>query len=363
MADTGESSSSNSVNSKPVIVRVKRKASLSPLEAFWLEINERPLKRPMLDFEKLSISEEDSNGKKEKLKTKKVFVQHVETVSSSKATIDVLQSFVPTIDDASDFKTKVEERRQTFKQENKQDQLLSRAREKHEVLAKHARFEQIWKRRKGKKETMHDDSIHELCHLYDVVRVDVEEEKPKKVEQPEDTSLEDSEILCNYLPLIREFLPDVAAEIQSDIQSYLSNQASTDGYVYDLYTVQNELNTTDEDTLNTYPLVQVGDDDDFYDGPIESEWESDSNAEDNPMNEYPDEETSEEDSEEDESKTSNDESEELESRSSSSHLDGEHESRVSHIQSEDEYSFDEEEEMLADDEDEDVEDNWRWEHR
>ncbi|OVA17240.1 hypothetical protein BVC80_1837g36 [Macleaya cordata] len=307
MADTGESSSSQAVNLKPMIVRVKRKAFHSPLEAFCEENV----------FYNMIIS-----SVSEKLKTKKVFLQHVETVSSSKATIDVLQSFVARA--VRDEKTDKIKKFSIIPFPWHCDPY---------VLAKHARFEQIWKRRKGKKETMHDDSIHELCHLYDVVRVDVEEEKPKKVEQPEDTSLEDSEILCNYLPLIREFLPDVTAEIQSDIQSYLSNQASTDDYVYDLYTVQDDL--------------QVGDDDDFYDGPIESEWESDSNAEDNPMNEYP----------------SNDESEELESRSSSSHLDGEHESRVSDIHSEDEYSFDEEEEMLDDDEDEDGEDNWRWEHR
>ncbi|RZC76338.1 hypothetical protein C5167_002799 [Papaver somniferum] len=215
MTDIGEtsisSSSSTTTDEKPLIVRVKRKSSQSPL----------PLKRPLVDFEKLSISD---SSQTEILKCKKVLVQHVETVSSTKAAIGVLQSIVPNSDYATDFKTKVEERRQTFKQENKQVQRLSRARENHEDMAKNARFEQIWKRRKGK---VQGGSIHELCHIYDVVRVDVEEETPKKEEQPEDSSLEDNKILCNFLPLMREFLPDVAAEIQSDMQSYINSEGAS----------------------------------------------------------------------------------------------------------------------------------------
>ncbi|XP_026416166.1 RNA-directed DNA methylation 4-like [Papaver somniferum] len=327
MTDIGEtsisSSSSTTTDEKPLIVRVKRKSSQSRCQFLGLKINERPLKRPLVDFEKLSISD---SSQTEILKCKKVLVQHVETVSSTKAAIGVLQSIVvsimiflvlilkqidcgnyvthliytydilpfswekllkndlvleiskelnlfeqPNSDYATDFKTKVEERRQTFKQENKQVQRLSRARENHEDMAKNARFEQIWKRRKGK---VQGGSIHELCHIYDVVRVDVEEETPKKEEQPEDSSLEDNKILCNFLPLMREFLPDVAAEIQSDMQSYINSEAMDD-YVYDLNTVKDERNATEEeDTLNTYPLVQVGEDDDYCDGPKESEWDT-----------------------------------------------------------------------------------------
>lgn len=44
---------------------------------------------------------------------------------------------------------------------------------------RNARFEQLWKSRKGNKETI-TDPFHELCHLYDVVRVDVEEELSTK---------------------------------------------------------------------------------------------------------------------------------------------------------------------------------------
>lgn len=45
----------------------------------------------------------------------------------------------------------------------------------HQVLSKNARFEQIWRRRKGTKDANHDKALHELCHLYDVGRVDVRE--------------------------------------------------------------------------------------------------------------------------------------------------------------------------------------------
>ncbi|KAJ8770235.1 hypothetical protein K2173_011771 [Erythroxylum novogranatense] len=79
-----------------MIVRVKRKSNHSAIDVFWLEINERPLKCPFLDFEKLSISGGGGGSGlgKEELKTRKVFVQHVETVSSSDVTLDVIQLFV-----------------------------------------------------------------------------------------------------------------------------------------------------------------------------------------------------------------------------------------------------------------------------
>ncbi|KAK9279965.1 hypothetical protein L1049_013649 [Liquidambar formosana] len=322
MADIGEGSSAlptKSTNEKPVIVRVKRKASHSRLEAFWLEINERPLKRPLLDFEKLLIS--DSSGK-EVLKAKKVLVRHVETVTSSKATFKILQSFVePNSAGASEYKTKSEERRHTFKKENqKQDQLLLRARQEQQVLAKNARFEQIWRSRKGNKEAMHDKALYETCRLYDVVRVDVEKTS-NVVQETQDASLEEHMILRDYLPLLREFIPSAAEEIESDIHSYMSKQgvtATKDEYVYDLYTVKDEMDIADEDASNPFPLVQVDDDDEFYDGPAESEYDSqDSNAEDNPRNDYPDgdEELSEEG--EDGSGDSDNESEKLESETAS----------------------------------------------
>jgi len=54
-------------------------------------------------------------------------------------------------------------------------------------LAKDARFEQIWKSRKGNKGTgtgtKHDKALLEICNFYDIVRVDNEEKKKEVQEQ------------------------------------------------------------------------------------------------------------------------------------------------------------------------------------
>ncbi|KAL8146359.1 hypothetical protein AgCh_004196 [Apium graveolens] len=285
MADVAGTSSAPAKNDKPVVVRVKRKAFQSRLDAFWLEINDRPLKRPLIDFEKLSLSQ--SSTKVEEVKTKKVFVQHIETLSNSEVKVDVLRSFV------------------------KQEQLLGKAKKEHEISAKNARFEQVWRKRKGTKEANHDEALKEMCQLYDVVRVDVPETTHEGKEY-RNTEMEEEEhmMMSSLLPLLRECVPDAASEIESEIDNYISKGAGRDDYVYDLYAVKDDATMMSEDALNPFPLVQVDDnDDDFYDGPDDSENDSyDSNAEDNAMNEYPDEETSS--NEETQSKSSDDISEE-----------------------------------------------------
>ncbi|XP_009768480.1 RNA-directed DNA methylation 4 isoform X2 [Nicotiana tabacum] len=309
MAAVAESSSVPSKEDKPVIVRVKRKAFQSRVDAFWLEINERPLKRPLLDFEKLSIS--DSSSRVEELKSRKVLVRHVETVTSSKVTVDILKSFASAPVDSSEVKEKAEIRR-SFRAENKQDQLLAKAKQKQEDLSKNARFEQIWKSRKEKEKLMHDEELNEMCRLYDVIRVDTEEKKHEV--QEETTDLEDHRMMSQYLPLLREVMPSAAEEIESEIHNYKAKQGSSDGYVYDYYAVKDDTNT-DEDIASPFPLVQVDDDDDYYDGPDYSDDDSDdSNAEHNPWNDYPDEEESE-DEDEDETQSSGDKSEVLSSTS------------------------------------------------
>ncbi|XP_074366626.1 RNA-directed DNA methylation 4 isoform X2 [Apium graveolens] len=311
MADVAGTSSAPAKNDKPVVVRVKRKAFQSRLDAFWLEINDRPLKRPLIDFEKLSLSQ--SSTKVEEVKTKKVFVQHIETLSNSEVKVDVLRSFVPETLNTVDFITKSDEKRRTFKTENKQEQLLGKAKKEHEISAKNARFEQVWRKRKGTKEANHDEALKEMCQLYDVVRVDVPEttHEGKEYSWCRNTEMEEEEhmMMSSLLPLLRECVPDAASEIESEIDNYIS-KGGRDDYVYDLYAVKDDATMMSEDALNPFPLVQVDDnDDDFYDGPDDSENDSyDSNAEDNAMNEYPDEETSS--NEETQSKSSDDISEE-----------------------------------------------------
>ncbi|KAI3806262.1 hypothetical protein L1987_22161 [Smallanthus sonchifolius] len=276
---------------KPVIVRVKRKSYQSPLEAFWLEINERPVKRPLLDFEKLSIN--DSASKAEELKSKKFFVQHVDTVSSSDVAVDILQSFVackPNSADVLKSKAKLEDQRRSNKTDNKQKQLLVKAKETQELLAKNARFKQIWKSRRGIDSAAPDDALHNMCRLYDVERVDVGE--TSEVHEQEDE--EDLRLMRSFLPLLQEFIPSAAEEIESDSDYYMRKQASKDDYVYDLYAVKDDNISMMEENTSPFLFFQVDDNDDFYDGPDNSDYETDdSNAEDNPLNDYPDEEEEE----------------------------------------------------------------------
>ncbi|XP_076914740.1 RNA-directed DNA methylation 4-like [Bidens hawaiensis] len=308
--------SSSVTADKPVIVRVKRKTYHSPLEAFWLEINERPVKRPLLDFDKLSIN--DTPSKAEELKPKKFFVQHVDTVSSSDVAVDILQSFVaskePNSADALSSKAKVEDQRRSNKTKTKQKQLLVKAKESQELFAKNARFKQIWKSRRGIDTAASDDALHDMCRLYDVERVDIGE--TSQVHHQDDE--EELRLMRSFLPLLQEFIPSAAEEVESDIDYRMIKKASKDDYVYDLYAVKDDnVIMMEEDTSSPFPFVQVDDNDDFYDGPDNSDYETDdSNAEDNPLNDYPDEE--DEDEDEDGSESSEEHSEEEESGSSGS---------------------------------------------
>lgn len=345
---------------KPVIVRVKRKATQSRLDAFWLEINERPFKRPLIDFEKLSVSD-SSSSKVEGSKPKKVLVQHVETITSSEVTADLVQSFVH--DSASSLikKEKSEERRHTFKACNRvqrQGQLLSKAKQTQEDLSKNARFEQIWKSRREKKDDVHNEALNAICRLYNVVRVDTDESRHEIPERDEE--LEDHKMMSQYLPLLREFMPSAAEEIESDVHEYISKRASSDAYVYDFYAIKNDVETTEEETSSHFPLVQVDDEDDFYDGPDDEDYETDdSNDENNPRNDYPEEESSSEDEDESGSQSSKDDQSEAESESSSNESrcdtshDGEDLDRCSidPFLEDDVYSFDDGD--LYDDEDAD----------
>ncbi|KAL2899355.1 RNA-directed DNA methylation 4 [Bienertia sinuspersici] len=258
--EIGESSSNSSlpINSngeKAVIVRVKRKADHSPLEAFF---------------------------------------QHVETVGSSKASIQFLQSFVqPTSDGDSKFLASTKERKRTLQKENIHDQLLSKAKQEQETRDK---------------EASHDEALDEVCRVYDVLRVD--EETSSMVKRQEEISVEDKVMLGKFLPLLREFVPGAAEDIESDICSHATRQDllfsgqevrfsgmffadSADEYVYDLYAVNEKIDDTE--ASYPFPLVQVDDDDLYFDVLDDSDNETDdSNAENHPWNDYPDEESSEE---------------------------------------------------------------------
>ncbi|KAM3293102.1 hypothetical protein ACQJBY_036589 [Aegilops geniculata] len=252
------STSAAEVPEKPVVVRVKRKPSQARPDAFWLEINERPMKKAMLDFSSLSISQPSSSAQvSEEPRVKKLLVQHVETVHHSGAVEDVLHSLLHSGLSTKEIKSKTKERSERMKQDKKQDQLRSAARQRHENLGRNARFAQIWKSRKGENNEV-DETLREMCHLYDAVQVDSDGEKHPA--EPQMTSVEEGAILCNFLPLLREHLPSAAEEIESDIVSLAQSE---DSDVYDIYTVKEVDDTNMEEGASaaSYPLLQVDDED------------------------------------------------------------------------------------------------------
>ncbi|XP_037429988.1 RNA-directed DNA methylation 4-like isoform X2 [Triticum dicoccoides] len=285
------STSAAEVREKPVVVRVKRKPSQARPDAFWLEINERPMKKAMLDFSSLSISQPSSSAQEEP-RVKKLLVQHVETVHHSGAVEDVLHSLLHSDLSTKEIKSKTKERNERMKQDKKQDQLRSAARQRHENLGRNARFAQIWKSRKGDNNEV-DETLREICHLYDAVQVDSDGEKHPA--EPRMTSVEEGAILCNFLPLLREHLPSAAEEIESDIVSLAQSE---DSDVYDIYTVKEVDDTNMEEGASaaSYPLLQVDDEDgECYDDDEYPYDTDDSNAEDNPLYDYPEELSEDED--------------------------------------------------------------------
>lgn len=313
MAEISEASSSSlaystPMDKRPVVVRVKRKLNQERVDAFWLEISERPAKRKLLDFDALSISDSSAKEAQKESKPKRLLVQHVETITNSDAAKDVLQPYLPNFSGSEDIKTTVEERKNILKQDKKQEQLKALARQKHEDLVRSARFEQIWKSRRERMKD-DDDSLYEICRLYDVIQVDIQDNNSRKAQKQKHVPVEDNTILCNYLPLLREYIASAAEEIEAEMKSYAFGEEYVNGgggesagtkYVYDLYTVEDGADEIGDEATTTYPLLQVNEEDDFYDGPSGSDYATDdSNAEDNPRNDYPDEESSENEKDED----------------------------------------------------------------
>ncbi|KAF3582152.1 hypothetical protein DY000_02030102, partial [Brassica cretica] len=262
------------------------------------------------------------------------------------------------LDEQSCSKGKFEDRKIAFKKDNRKEQLLTKAVHQQQTAAQDARFEQIWRSRKGNKERIHDKELHERCSFYDVIRVDAEE-RPDNA-PPEVESLEDQKMLASFLPLLRECIPTAAEEIEAGIHS-----SHTEEYVYDFYAVNEEMDISEDSSKHQFPLVTVEEEEEFYDGPDdESDYDSDdSNAEDHPRNDYPDE-ISEEEEEEDEE----DEDEEEKSEASDDESKDEEslERRVRVVLDEDEEFFDgyaeEDVNVYGDSDDEEFEDI-KWSYR
>lgn len=267
--------------SKPLMVRIKRKRLQLPIEALWLEVSERPTKR--LEAELLSFSLSDSNIKGSEAvaesKSSRLLFHHVDTVTSfgREETTRVNSLFREFHDESS------KEKHRTWAKSKHGNFSASTSREKHQEIARKARFEQVWRSRKG---VPKQDNLSELFHLYDIVRVDLEADILDKQER--EAEIAEKKLLQNFLPLFKEYLPSVATEVESCTASTI--KIEEDEYVFDVYTLGEEEDGGDTDTLD-YPMIQVVDNDDFlWRASSESEYDSeDSNDENNPLNDYPEE--------------------------------------------------------------------------
>jgi hypothetical protein len=189
-----------------------------------------------------------------------------------------------------------QESRAKSKVQEKQEHLLAAAKDQHEALAKRARFEQVWKRRrdpaKASAEGVENVPVNELFHIYDVVRVDEESldvlEKREKAKR--EAELAQAALLRDYLPLLRDCLPEAAADLEQDLASQ-NVQMEIDDYVYDVYAMDEGFSDQEGGEDKLYPTVQIVETEDFDLGePTDSEYDSqDSNDENNPLNDYPDE--------------------------------------------------------------------------
>ncbi|KAI5067851.1 hypothetical protein GOP47_0016196 [Adiantum capillus-veneris] len=275
--------------SKPLIVRIKRKHLQLPIESLWLEVSDRPTKRLEAELCSFSINNSDIQGPARETctyscsdeavecKSSRLLFHHVDTVTSfGREETKRMNALLREFHDESR-----KEKHRIWPKSKHGKLSTSKSREKHQEIARKARFEQVWRSRKRVNK---QDNLSELFHLYDIVRVDLEADILDKQEREAENRL-----LQDFLPLFKEYLPSVAAEVVSSTASCVNDLE--DEYVYDVYALGDKSNGGDMDTSDC-PMIQVVDDDDFMWGASsESQYDSeDSNDENNPLNDYPEEE-------------------------------------------------------------------------
>eukprot|EP00250_Pteridium_aquilinum_P007078 c16872_g1_i1 orf=122-1180(+) len=265
---------------KPLMVRIKRKRLQPPIESLWLEVSERPTKRLEAELLSFSLNESDikSSDKAVESKSSRLLFHHLDTVTSfGREETTRVNSLL------REFHNESGKERHRSWIKNKHGKLQTTSREKHRELASKARFEQVWRSRKG---VTKQDNLSEVFRLYDIVRVDMEADILKKHEREAENRL-----LQDFLPLLKEHLPTVAAEVESSTTSSVMEEVCADEYVYDVYALGEDADGGEADMLD-YPMIQVIDDEDFrWGSSSESEYDSeDSNDENNPLNDYPEEE-------------------------------------------------------------------------
>ncbi|CAK9209269.1 unnamed protein product [Sphagnum troendelagicum] len=287
---------------KPRLVRVKRAREQAPIDTLWLEVSERPSKRHEPDIGTLTLSSKEPHlSLAIEDVSKKLLFRRVETISPSG------EKGVPLYESLLVIPPRPP------RHSEKQEHLLAAAKEQHGAVAKAARFEQVWRSRRGGErvaaDDAHMDGMHDFFHLYDLVRIDVEAEAAKKAASQEqakrEAAMAENSFMASYLPLLHECLPEVAADVEAQIASSLDSLRTKEDYVYDVYAMEDtnepEVDEEDED----YPTVQILETEGYdWREPNDSDYDSeDSNAENNPLHDYPEEEDFGDPSEEESDKT------------------------------------------------------------
>uniref|UniRef100_A0A0E0MIU2 Uncharacterized protein n=1 Tax=Oryza punctata TaxID=4537 RepID=A0A0E0MIU2_ORYPU len=196
----------------------------------------------------------------EEPRVKKLLVQHIETVHHSEAVQDVLHSLLHSDLDAKEIKSKTKE----WNNRTKQDKDLGR----------NARFAQIWRSRKGDRNEV-DESLREICHLYDAVQVDSGEEKhPAEPRQR-----------LQFYAIFFHLYGNTCHQLLKKLNQILFRWHHQKIQMFMTYILSRRwimIQKMEGTSSASYPLLQVDDDDDPYDT-------DDSNAEDNPLYDYPEE--------------------------------------------------------------------------
>jgi hypothetical protein len=286
--ESNDEKAGHAVLGKLKVVRVKRKREQAPIENLWLEVSDPPRKRHEPDISSLTLSPAQPPANTEASVSSKVLFRRLETVSpSDKTEASLYETVLQKVNERKHAYEKRKDQRENQKSKV-QEHLHAAARDQHEALAKRARFEQVWKSRRDPAKAAAES---ELFQLYDVVRVD--EESPDVLAKRE-TARKEAEaaqaaLLRDYLPLLRDCLPEAAADLEQDLATTAPVEA--DDYVYDVYAVDEGFGDQEGGEEAFYPTVQIIDDEHFdMGGDVESEYDSqDSNDENNPLNDYPDE--------------------------------------------------------------------------
>ncbi|XP_024525888.1 uncharacterized protein LOC112344790 [Selaginella moellendorffii] len=252
-------------SSKPTLVRIKRKRCHEPVDLLWLEHS--ATKRRGLDADAANLTLLDAPHSSGGQGGGKLLFCRLQTVEASQVKDASLSESLMSELSA----TRQEARKSGFKRA-KTPSASAAARQQHERDAKAARYKQVWKNRLGLES---EDVMPQFFHLYDVVRTTGGEETRER-------DREDNELLMKYMPLLEEFCPE----------NFPPADASTEDFVYDVYVQQaghEQLDVNEEDDLLT---LQVSDSFAFgLEDQVDSDYDSeDSNREDRPECDYPDEE-------------------------------------------------------------------------